>query len=108
MFDDLDSIGTPNDKDWKNLDIKASLTERVPVISDEYGVCSTCVHLTLIKTKYGKEFAWCDWHDKLKPNTVDPIVFCIHHSPRNQLSLKEMWTLATIINVDKNKVGFDV
>ena len=108
MSDFLDEIESGKDKWYQKIDISASLLENVPKIStDEYGICATCVNFTLIKTKFGKSYTECEWHKNIVPNTIDPIIFCLQHSPRNQLSLRDMWALATIID-NKNKVGFDV
>jgi hypothetical protein len=33
---------------------------------------------------------------------------CVHFSNRNQLGIKDMWNLATFIEVGDKKIGFDL
>lgn len=108
IMDDLYDLPIDKKDDFKKIDLSATLVEQIPLIPDSYGVCSTCTQFMLIKTKYGKDYTECEWHKNIVPNTVDPIVFCMSYSPRNQLSLRDMWSVATMIECDKNKIGFDV
>jgi hypothetical protein len=77
-------------------------------IPDTFGICSQCSNFIYLRTKYDKEFTDCSWLNNIKPTSVDPIMVCVHFSNRNQLGIKDMWNLATFIEVGDKKIGFDL
>jgi ssDNA-binding Zn-finger/Zn-ribbon topoisomerase 1 len=94
----------------ESLDIKAKRIdghrEKVP----EFGICSSCGHLNIIKTRLFDRYVWCDNYEsmpvKIRPNTVDPITECSRHYPIGAMSLRDMSQIAYIIDVKKRQAGF--
>lgn len=80
----------------------------------EYGLCSKCNSLAIRKTKLFDEDVWCRRdvdktcrRSKLQPNKFDPVIECSDFYPVGMMDLYTMNQIAYIIDVKKNKVGFN-
>jgi len=60
--------------------------------STRYGLCKDCVHLKVVSFEFGESIA------KVKE--------CSCYQKRGTMNLWEMESLATIIDVNKSKIGF--
>lgn len=70
------------------------------------GMCSNCQSLSYCSTEFGNVHAVCTAF-VLKLNGQNRIVECNLYEPRNVLSLNEMYSMAILIDPDKeNNVGF--
>lgn len=75
-----------------------------------YGLCSSCSRFRWFVTRYGTESAKCSADDT--PWTVkrlrkdDPVASCSQYGRNGELSLKEMLDMATLIDVNRNQIGF--
>lgn len=66
------------------------------------GMCATCKNLSYCKTEYGNVHAICGQFD-CKLSGKNRIVECNLHSPKGVLSLNEMYSIAYLIDPDKDK-----
>lgn len=80
----------------------------------DYGLCSRCSSLAIRKSKLFDEDVWCSRQtdktiriSKLQPNRFDPIVECSDFYPAGMMDLFTMNQIAYIIDIKKNKVGFN-
>lgn len=70
------------------------------------GMCCNCGNLNYCATEFGTVHAICCMF-QFKLSGQNRIVECNLHSPKNALSLEEMYALATIIDTkEENKAGF--
>lgn len=77
------------------------------IISDDYGLCSTCKNKVLIKTKYNTKLLRCDT-EELKLSTEDPVIECSKYEKIGSLDLRQMVSIAYLIEVsNKIKPGFN-
>lgn len=76
--------------------------------SGKFGICWNCVHLRYHRTRYGREISVCEASvDSIVPlNESDPIQECSRHMNRFEMSLNVMWSIATMIDPTRRKVGF--
>ncbi len=82
-------------------------------IPQDYGLCSKCEYFYFRRTKLMDIETKCkEYHDdgtlilQTKPRQYDPIVDCSGFEPRGQLNLNQMFAIAHIIDIQKNKIGF--
>lgn len=70
------------------------------------GICYNCEHLSYCKSEYGNVIAKCAIFE-LWIKGKDRIVDCNEHSERGTLSLREMASMAVLIDINKKEVkGF--
>jgi len=70
------------------------------------GMCCDCDNLSYCATEFGNIHAVCTMFN-FKMSGQNRIVECNEHSPKNVLSLSEMYSIATLIDVEKeHSVGF--
>ena len=70
------------------------------------GMCCDCRNLNYCATEFGNVCAICSAFE-FKLSGQNRIVECNLHSPKNVMTLSEMFTIATLIDAEKeNKVGF--
>ncbi|MDD5265153.1 MAG: hypothetical protein PHU43_10030 [Candidatus Bipolaricaulis sp.] len=76
----------------------------------EFGACSSCAHLCIVKTQLLDRFVWCgrakELPGRVGPNPIDPVVECSKYYPAGALTLREMTQIAYIIDVKKHQAGF--
>ena len=83
-----------------------SKNEAMKKMKDEIGICYDCKYLNYCKSEFGKVHAVCS-NFEAKLSGQNRIVECNCHSPRNMLSLTEMYSMAYIIEPDEVKTeGF--
>lgn len=81
-------------------------TNKQKILNDQIGMCSSCRNLQYCKTEFGNIWAKCSEFE-IKLNGQNRITECNEHSPRNVLSLSEMYSIAYLIDISKEKVeGF--
>jgi len=116
-YDEGDIMWDTNDKEKK---VHALIRKGQQVISpkehetyveeDEYGICATCSHLIVIKTRYDKICVDCAWFNKptgFRIHRYDPPVECAGYWYSGWKALKDLIPLAMDIdNIIKRKVGF--
>jgi hypothetical protein len=66
------------------------------------GMCHDCKNLNYCKTEFGTVFAICTMFE-FKFSGKNRITECNIYSPKNVLSLNEMYSIAWLIDVDTNK-----
>ncbi len=77
-----------------------------------FGRCSTCSNFVYQRRTYLKENIDCaayfgEGKTGFRPSREDPIKDCYHYYPAGQMTLRDMYTIATIIDVDKKgPIGF--
>jgi hypothetical protein len=70
------------------------------------GMCFNCNNLSYCASEFATVFAKCEAFN-FKLSGQNRIVECNLHSPKGVLSLNEMYSIATLIDPEKeNKVGF--
>lgn len=70
------------------------------------GMCCDCKSLNYCATEFGNILAICESFN-IRLNGQNRIVECNLHSPKNVLSLNEMYAMATLIDPEEEKkVGF--
>ncbi len=80
--------------------------EQLNKMKDEVGMCYNCKHLNYCKTEFGKVHAICN-HFEFKLTGQNRITECNCHSPKNVLSLTEMYSMAYLIDPAEEKTeGF--
>lgn len=76
------------------------------LLKDLIGICYNCKSLNYCKTEFQNVFAKCG-HYEMRLYGQNRIVECNQHTPRGVLSLAEMYSLATLIDLDEPMVkGF--
>jgi hypothetical protein len=76
------------------------------LLKDLIGICYNCKSLNYCKTEFQNVYARCG-HYEMILHGQNRIVECNNHTPRGVLSLTEMYSLATLIDLDKPMVkGF--
>jgi hypothetical protein len=76
------------------------------LLKDLIGMCYNCKSLNYCKTEFGNVHAICP-EFKFKLNGQNRITECNLHSPKNCLSLTEMYAMAYLIEPNEEKVdGF--
>ena len=108
--DNGEEVKDPRKKEEKRTKWQArAIEERAEagVVPDKYGICAKCKSLQYRATRYGKERATCEFDEHKILTENDPIVTCTIMEPVGQLSLTNMWGIATFIDPDKNDpIGF--
>jgi len=88
------------------LDKWESRVGGINTLDDSIGICSNCENMRYCKSEFGNIIAIC-WSFKIKLHGRERVVECNEHAPRGQLSLRDMETIATIIDIEKSEVkGF--
>jgi hypothetical protein len=77
-----------------------------------FGLCDSCENIVYSLTKYGTEVFYCA-HDNntrnlIRPSRFDPLIRCVLYSEFGKLSLATLWNMATLIDVKKSKIGFEL
>jgi len=76
------------------------------VLEEQIGLCADCKNLSYCKTEFGSVLAKCETFD-IRLNGQNRIKECNCHQKRGQLSLNEMYAIATIIDPAVTKIkGF--
>ena len=69
-----------------------------------YGICNNCNHAQIYRKRYGGWVGRCSlWNVAL--NTIDQVEECSDMSERGRLSLSDMFSIAYLIEPNKNKIG---
>jgi len=85
---------------WESQSIKHNS------LKDSIGICSNCQNMRYCKTEFETVRAIC-WQFKINLQGQDKVVECNEHSARGTMSLRDMETIATLIDVDKSEIkGF--
>ena len=88
------------------LDKWESPSTRIGGLKDMIGICSNCQSMRYCKTEFGNVRAIC-WEFKINLHGQDKVIECNEHTARGSMSLRDMETIATIIDVDKSEIkGF--
>jgi len=72
---------------------------------EDFGICHDCINLYAFKTEYGKVLGKC-YQFEITLRGIDNIKHCNRYSRKGEMSMDFMKEIATIIEVDKRKVGF--
>ena len=82
-------------------------------IPQDYGLCSKCEYFYFRRTKLMDIETKCkEYQDdgsrklKVQPRQYDPVMDCTGFEQRGQLSLNQMFAIAHIIDIRRNKIGF--
>ncbi len=76
------------------------------LLQDQIGICYNCKNLNYCRTEFGTVFAKCSEFE-FRMNGQNRIEECNLHSPKNALSLNEMYAMAYLIDPSEEKVeGF--
>ena len=71
----------------------------------KFGLCVTCQEFLYAKSEFRVKAAKC--RDlEIVLNQDDPVTECTQYIKKGQLSLNEMYEMAEILEIDKEKVGF--
>jgi len=73
--------------------------------STRYGLCKDCVHLKVVSFEFGESIAEC-YQFEIKLDQRKKVKECSCYQKRGTMNLWEMESLATIIDVNKSKIGF--
>jgi hypothetical protein len=83
-----------------------SQSSRVGGLKDLIGICFNCQYMRYCKTEFGTVRAIC-WQFKINLQGEDKVIECNEHTARGTMSLRDMETIATLIDVDKSEIkGF--
>ncbi len=77
-----------------------------PTTFSKFGLCKTCYNFSAAATQYEIIGARCS-ELEIKLNASNPITECTAYNRKNELSIKDMISMATMIDV-KRSVGFDM
>lgn len=78
----------------------------VNILEELIGLCSDCKNLSYCRTEFGSVLAKCESFD-IRLNGQNRIRECNCYQKRGQLSLEEMYSIATLIEPSESKVkGF--
>lgn len=100
--DNLDSVSSHLGMD----SFESYGTNEQKMMKDQVGMCANCKHLNFCKTEFGTVHAICN-HFEFKLSGQNRIVECNCHSPKNVMSLTEMYSMAYLIEPDEVKTeGF--
>ncbi len=83
-----------------------------PKLLEQYGLCATCIDIAFVATEFRIRLAACESHvssvhGDFLLHSEDPITECTHYNERGRLSLRDMTSIATIIEINpKPAVGF--
>lgn len=82
-------------------------------VPKDFGLCSVCSCFFYQKTYFDHEKIFCEYYVadnqllSLKPSRVDPIKSCSGFYPTGQMTLKDMASIAIILDPDKkDRIGF--
>lgn len=76
------------------------------VLEEQIGLCADCKNLSYCRTEFGSVLAKCEAFE-IRLNGQNRIKECNNHQKRGQLTLNEMYSIATLIDPAENKVkGF--
>ena len=76
------------------------------ILEELIGLCSDCKNLSYCRTEFGSVLAKCESFE-IRLNGQNRIKECNCYQKRGQLSLEEMYSIATLIDPADNKVkGF--
>jgi hypothetical protein len=99
IYDEIESKANQLGQDiWKAGGNSVSIPNR-------FGICSSCKHLQYSRTSIRTVILRCPQFKK-NLREDDPIEECTEHSAKLQLSLEQMWAIATLIDPPKKKAGF--
>jgi hypothetical protein len=88
------------------LDKWETQSGRVSSLKDVIGICYNCQHMIYCKSEFENVYAICHIF-KVRLNGQDKITECNEHSPRGQMSLRDMEMIATLIETDEGAIkGF--
>lgn len=74
-------------------------------LKSRLGICHDCIHLAYCRTEFGTIYAKCTELEIIF-NANDRMTECNVYSRRGQMSLDDMLSLATIIEIKKREIGF--
>lgn len=74
------------------------------VLKNQIGMCYNCKFLQYCRTEFGNVFAKCS-ELEFKLSGQNRIEECNIHSPKNVLSLSEMYNMAYLIEASEGNVG---
>lgn len=81
-------------------------SHEVSSLKELVGLCSNCKMLNYCKTEFGNVFAKCNEFE-IRLTGQNRITECNMHSPKNVLTLTEMYSIAYLIDPSEEKVeGF--
>lgn len=76
------------------------------ILKNQIGICHNCKYLLYCRTEFGNVFAKCS-ELEFKLSGQNRIEECNIHTPRNVMTLNEMYNIAYIIETSDEKVkGF--
>ena len=80
--------------------------EQSSLLKDQVGLCADCKGLNYCKSEFGTVLAKCEFFS-IRLSGQNKVTECNLHSPRNALSLNEMYAIAYLIDPSEEKVdGF--
>lgn len=105
-------------KDKESLEDQISIGAKKIGVSDAFydspksgfttadlGLCRKCKWIRVFKQQYGSEHASClEMDNKLNPE--DPIINCSEYLDRTSMSLRDMQSIAVIIELNDKTIGF--
>ena len=90
---------------WKSRAIEER--DESGTVPSKYGICAKCQYIHYKASLYGKEWAYCEVSETRPLKGDDPITTCTSLKPAGQISLANMWSIATFIDPDKkDPIGF--
>jgi len=88
------------------MDKWESRSARYNALKEVIGICYDCQGLRCYKTEFGNVLALCATF-RTRLYGEDRVVECNEHSPRGQMTLRDMENIATLIDSDKSEIkGF--
>jgi len=88
------------------LDSYESHGSNTNILKDAIGICHNCKYFSFCRTEFGNINAICERFE-CRLNGQNRIVECSLHSPRNVMTLNEMYSMAYLIETKDEKVeGF--
>ena len=76
-------------------------------INEEFGLCSTCDNLKIVKTEFKVLRARCDEDCmNITLTAIHPITECSEYMKKGEMSLYDMVQMATFIDAPKDLIGF--
>ena len=88
----------------------SSRTSERPKALEEYGLCATCKHIEYVATEFRVRLVSCEevgsMYSEFELNTAEPVTDCTAHEERGRLTLRDMASMAILINPNPKVVGF--
>lgn len=109
--EDPEVVHRRDEKKKTNWKIEAIEESQVAsAVSNKFGLCSKCAHVSYVRKKYGAEKACCGFWgepEKRPLSSVDPVIECTMYSKAGAMEIQTMWRIAIFIDPKKpEEIGF--